>query len=296
MKISTNKEKIKIRRDLQKYWVNKMKMGWGKSSGARKGFYFFSEAANFVKGGVILDAGAGQLRFKPFFDKSVYLSQEHTDGIKFKGMEKIEYDLISPLDKKIPLQDNCLDEIINNSTLEHIKYPERFFAEAFRVLKPGGRIYLSVPFICLEHEIPYDFQRPTRFGLERWLKDAGFIEIKIKAGSTCIQGVISYLPVAIVYDLLQTDKNPKKVFWEIFHSKNGYFKIIKKIPKFLLAGIGYFSMKLFVSLVSSLTNVSVYPEANMPSGWLGVASKPGKYLKKRYKNKEEFMNKNKINL
>lgn len=289
-------EKIKIRKDLQGYWVNEIKMGWGKSTGARKGFYFFLEAANFAKGGVILDAGAGQLRFKPFFEKSIYISQEHTTGIELKGMKNIKFDLISPLDEKIPLKDSCIDEIICNSTLEHIRYPERFFAEAWRVLKPGGRIYISVPFICLEHEVPYDFQRPTRFGLERWLKDSNFTEINIKAGSTCAQGVISYLPVAIVYDLLQTNKNPKKVFWGILHSKNGYFKIIKKIPKFLLAGIGYFSMKLFVSLVSFLTDVNVYPEANMPSGWLGVANKPGKYLKKRYKNKEEFINKNQINL
>ncbi len=278
---------------LREYWINKMKMGWGRSSGARKGFYFFLEASNFAKGGVVLDAGAGQLRFKPFFDKSIYLSQEHSAGIEFKGMEKIEYDLISPLDKRIPLRDNCIDEIISNSTLEHIKYPERFLVEAFRVLKPGGRMYISVPFICLEHEVPYDFQRPTKFGLERWLKDAGFIKINITAGSTCVQGIISYLPVAIVYDLLQTNKNPKKVFWEILYSKNGYFRIVTKIPKFLLAGIGYFSMKLFVSFISFLTNVEVYPEANMPSGWLGIASKPGKHLKKRYKNKEDFIKTNK---
>lgn len=293
--MSTFNKKIKIDKKLQECWVHEMKMGWGKSSGEREGFYFYQEAANFVKGGVVLDAGAGKLRFKPFFEKSLYLSQEHSAGIKLKGISCISYDLISPLDEKIPLKDNCIDEIICNSTLEHIRYPERFMNEAFRVLKLGGRIYISVPFVCLEHEVPYDFQRPTRFGLERWLIDASFTKIRIKAGSTCVQSITAYLPVAIVYDLLQTNKNPKNLFLEILHSRNGSHKIIKKIPFFFLATIGYLFMKLFVNLVNFLTDVGVYQEANMPTGWLAVATKPGKYIKQRYGNREDFLKKYKLN-
>lgn len=279
---------------LRNYFIKDMGQGWGKSSGAQKGFRFIMEASSFVKGGVILDAGAGEQRFKPFFKNSTYITQEHDQGIHLKGMDKIEYDLISPIDRKIPLKDSCLDGILLNSVLEHLRYPEKFFAEGLRVLKPGGKIYISVPFIALEHEVPYDFQRPTRFGLERWLFDAGFTKIQIKASSTCVQGVISYLPVAVVYDLLQTNKNPRNIFFEILHTKNGYFKIIKKVPAFLFAGIGYFSMKLFVGLISYFINVEVYPEANMPSGWFAVASKPGKFSKKTYESKQKFLSKNKL--
>lgn len=269
-------------------------MGWGKSSGEKQGFYFYQEAANFLKGGVVLDAGAGQLRFKPFFEKSIYLSQEHKSGIKLKRMDSISYDLINPLDKKIPLKSGCIDGIICNSTLEHLKYPERFMAEAFRVLKPGGRLYISVPFVCLEHEVPYDFQRPTRFGLEKWLKDAGFSRIIIKTGSTCVRSMTAYLPTAIVYDLLRTNKNPKKLFLEILQ-KNGIKKLLEKIPNFIMAGIGYTVMKLFVSIINFLTDVEVYQEANMPTGWLAVATKPGQYIRKTYKNKEEFLKQYKLN-
>lgn len=278
-----------IDKNLQDCWIHKMKMGWGKSSGEKLGFYFYQNAANFLKGGVVLDAGAGRLRFKPFFENSIYLSQEHISGIKLKRMDEISYDLISPLDQKIPLKDNCVDGIICNSTLEHLKYPEKFMAEAFRVLKPGGRLYISVPFICLEHEVPYDFQRPTRFGLKRWLEDVGFTKINIEAGSTCVQSLTAYLSVAIVYDLLQTNQNPKKLLFEILKQEDGIKKLVRKTPNFIMAGVAYIFMKLFVIFVNALTNVEVYQEANMPTGWLAVASKPGQYIKKNYQDKESFL-------
>lgn len=279
---------------LRDYFIKDMGQGWGKSSGAQQGFRFLLEAASFVKGGVVLDAGAGQQRLKPFFEKSIYITQEHQQGIHLKGMDKIEYDLINSLDEKIPLKDSCLDEILSNSVLEHLRYPQNFFAEGFRVLKPGGKIYISVPFFYFEHEVPYDFNRPTRFGIERWLEDAGFVNIKVIPGSTCVSSITSFLPLAIVYDLLQTNKHPKKVFLNLLHSKNGYIKLIKKLHLFFLAGVGYFLMKLLVNLLDLLINVEPYQDANMPSGWLATASKPGKYIKKSYKNKQVFLNKNKL--
>lgn len=276
--------------DLQKYWIKDMGLGWNKSSGSREGFKFFRQAANFTKGGAILDAGAGNLRFKPLFEKSIYLAQEHSDGIEFKNMWALEYDLISPLDQRIPLKNDALDGIISNSVIEHIRYPEKFFAESYRVLKPGGRIYISVPFFAFEHEVPYDFQRPTRFGLQRWLEDAGFNQIKVTPGSTCIANIVQFLPVAIVYDLLRTNENPRKMLLKTFRTR-GYLGVIKVLPLFFLAGFGYFTMKLFAKLLNSIINVQPYPSANMPSGWLAEAIKQGKYVKTKYKSKAEFLRK-----
>lgn len=275
---------------LKKYWINDMHMGWDKSSGSREGLRFFMESSSFATNGVVLDAGAGDLRFKPFFEKSIYLSQEHPAGIKFKNMENIDYDLISPLDEIIPLKNNCLDLIISNSVIEHIRYPEKFLAEAYRVLKPGGKIYISVPFFAFEHETPYDFQRPTRFGLESWLKTAGLTQVKITPNSTCTANITFFLPIAAVYDCLRTNKNPKTVLSESYKSKK-YFQFMKILILFLIAGFLYFSLLIFSKLLNMFINIKPYEDANMPSGWFAIATKPGNHIQSKYKNKQEFLKK-----
>ena len=42
------------------------------------------------------------------------------------------------------------------------------------MLRPGGRIFLSVPLFYAEHQQPYDFFRYTQFALRKLFEDAGF--------------------------------------------------------------------------------------------------------------------------
>lgn len=53
--------------------------------------------------------------------------------------------------------------------------------EIFRVLKPGGLLFLTVPFFWTLHEVPHDEYRYTLFALERHLKNSGFTQIKLEA-------------------------------------------------------------------------------------------------------------------
>jgi len=57
---------------------------------------------------------------------------------------------------------------------EHIPNSIEVLDELRRVLKPGGRLILSTPFMFGEHEIPFDFVRYTSFGLENAVAEAGF--------------------------------------------------------------------------------------------------------------------------
>jgi hypothetical protein len=49
------------------------------------------------------------------------------------------------------------------------------------VLRPGGALLLTIPFLWPEHEQPWDSQRFTHFGLRRRLEAAGFrVETMLK--------------------------------------------------------------------------------------------------------------------
>ena len=65
----------------------------------------------------------------------------------------------------LPFTDGSLDTVLLLDVLEHIPDPNRCVREIARVLKPGGRILVKVPFLYPLHDVPFDFQRWTRYGL-----------------------------------------------------------------------------------------------------------------------------------
>ncbi len=67
----------------------------------------------------------------------------------------------------LPLADDSLDGVVIRGVLEHIEFPQRAVAELERVLRPGGRIYASIPFMQAYHPSPGDFQRYTIDGIRR---------------------------------------------------------------------------------------------------------------------------------
>jgi SAM-dependent methyltransferase len=50
--------------------------------------------------------------------------------------------------------------------LEHVRYPQKVVAEIFRILKPGGIVYLNIPFVFAFHGDPDDFYRFSYNGIK----------------------------------------------------------------------------------------------------------------------------------
>ena len=73
----------------------------------------------------------------------------------------------------IPLPDSSVDLVLTQETLEHVADPFKAVQEIGRVLKPGGILYLQVPFIIGYHPGPTDFWRFTREGVVRLVEVAG---------------------------------------------------------------------------------------------------------------------------
>lgn len=89
-------------------------------------------------------------------------------------------DVLCDLNEPIPLADDMFDTVILSDVLEHLYRPHLLLAEVARMLRPGGKLIMNVPFMYWLHEQPHDYYRYTRFTLERMLKEAGFDVLLLK--------------------------------------------------------------------------------------------------------------------
>ena len=65
---------------------------------------------------------------------------------------------------QVPLKDGSVDGVVIQAVLEHVLDPQTVVAEIHRVLRLGGLVYASTPFMQHVHEGPYDFTRFTESG------------------------------------------------------------------------------------------------------------------------------------
>jgi len=64
----------------------------------------------------------------------------------------------------LPFEDSSFNVIYSKSFIEHLYYPERFLKEAYRVLKPGGKLITLVPDWESNYKIYFDdFTHRTPF-------------------------------------------------------------------------------------------------------------------------------------
>jgi SAM-dependent methyltransferase len=131
-------------------------------------------AKNLPAGASILDAGAGECVYKSFFAHCDYKSIDLAVGESRWNYDNLDY--VGPL-HEMPIEDDTFDAVLCTQVLEHLEWPRESVKEMRRVLKPGGKIYLTVPMAHNEHQVPYDFFRFTSYGVQSICRHAGFREI-----------------------------------------------------------------------------------------------------------------------
>jgi SAM-dependent methyltransferase len=131
--------------------------------------------------GVLVDIGCGE---KPYAELVKGLTVRHI-GVDHPGTihDKSKIDVLATA-YETTLPDATADTVLCTSVLEHLERPDQALREMYRILKPGGHLILSVPFLWHLHEAPRDFYRFTTFGLSFLLQDSGFqvVEIQPLAG------------------------------------------------------------------------------------------------------------------
>jgi SAM-dependent methyltransferase len=74
----------------------------------------------------------------------------------------------------LPFRDASIDGAICTEVLEHVADEHATLDELARVLKPGARLIVTVPFMFKYHPDPLDFRRYTPHGLRAVLMRHGF--------------------------------------------------------------------------------------------------------------------------
>lgn len=98
----------------------------------------------------------------------------------------------------LPFSDSCFDSVFCLEVLEHVKEPAQVMQEISRVLKPGGRAWISMPFLYPLHDAPFDFQRYTAYGLRRDAEQAGLEVEQLQSSGHAVRtvGLLGCLAIA----------------------------------------------------------------------------------------------------
>jgi SAM-dependent methyltransferase len=103
---------------------------------------------------VVMDVGAGTARYRSLLRHCRYVAQDLPDTTLETpdGVEVVRSDIT-----RIPRPDASLDAILCTGVFEHIERPLEAVDEFARLLRPGGRLFLTVPQACRVHRVPTHF-------------------------------------------------------------------------------------------------------------------------------------------
>jgi SAM-dependent methyltransferase len=76
--------------------------------------------------------------------------------------------------ERLPVADGGVSGVVLEAVLEHVPDAEQTLAEIHRVLEPGGRAFIDVPFLQPYHGSPGDYRRFTQGGLCAKMEQSGF--------------------------------------------------------------------------------------------------------------------------
>lgn len=142
-----------------------------------------AQAAKVPACSLVIDVGAGSCPYRSLFSHCDYRSQDFkqlADGQLRSHAKYAEVNYVSDI-CNLPVADSIFDVVLCTEVLEHVPEPIRAVREFSRVLKPGGKLYLTAPLGSGLHQEPYHFYGGyTPYWYRRFLAEAGFSEITIE--------------------------------------------------------------------------------------------------------------------
>jgi SAM-dependent methyltransferase len=139
---------------------------------ARRDAWVAELAKGVPAGSRVLDVGAGSGRYRESFAHCEYRTQDF-------GQEPATIGRYTKLDYEsditaIPVPDGSFDVILCTEVLEHVPEPVKAIREIARILKPGGRLFMTAPLGSWLHQEPYHYYGGySPYWYRRFLPEAG---------------------------------------------------------------------------------------------------------------------------
>jgi SAM-dependent methyltransferase len=136
------------------------------------------QAAEFDYKGRVVDLGCGDSPYRDIILQVAdeYYGVDHPRSAYKNTFVCVAADLTEPL----PFKAGAFDTVVSFQVLDDLPEPAKYLSECFRIMKPGGFIFLTVPFMWKIHEEPHDYYRFTKYGLQYLLKKGGYENIAVE--------------------------------------------------------------------------------------------------------------------
>jgi ubiquinone/menaquinone biosynthesis C-methylase UbiE len=152
-----------------------------------------------IYSGNVLDIGCGQSPYKFLLDSSA--TQYY--GIDIVDADKFDYKNsdITPFNgEDIPFEDGKFNAVICTEVLEHVQHYQKLINEMYRVMQPGAKAIVTIPWSARYHYAPYDFFRYTPSSLKTMF--AAFSKAEIVNRGTDIPNIANKVIVLWFRNLL----------------------------------------------------------------------------------------------
>ena len=151
--------------------------------------------------GNTLDLGAGRLTYRRVIcecGRDIQYTSLDVDRVHD------ELDVVADVCRGTGFDNAQFDTVFCSQVLEHVAEPGVFLAEAARVLRPGGRLIMSVPFLFYLHGLPHDYWRFTPAGVEQLARAAGLkvLETRPTGGLVAFLAMLPFTAAMMVLGFL----------------------------------------------------------------------------------------------
>ena len=157
--------------------------------------FFDEKIKEIAQQKIVFDIGGSKR-----FNKALSPYKKYFYNCDYKTIDidsKCELDILADA-HNLPIVDNCAYGIICKSTLEHTKDPIQVVKEIYRILKKGGKCFITVPFLAPYHG--NDYWRFTENGIKYLFRR--FSKMEFCPTKYYFESVLTFLKIPFLGRLL----------------------------------------------------------------------------------------------